>query len=64
MSLKNCNPELSKERVGDTASKVSPMDMVLGWVLVILIIGGVVVYRVRTEMAGDRPVEPRRRRPF
>jgi hypothetical protein len=40
------------------------MDLVLGWVLVILIIGGVVVYRVGAEIVGDRPAEPRRRRPF
>jgi hypothetical protein len=40
------------------------MDMVLGCALVFLIIGGVVVYGVRAETAGDRPAEPRRRRPF
>jgi len=40
------------------------MDMMLGWILVVLIIGGVVVYGVRTETVSDRPTEPRRRRPF
>jgi hypothetical protein len=41
-----------------------PMDMMLGWVLVVLITGCVVVYGVRTQTASDRPSEPRRRRPF
>jgi len=41
-----------------------PMDMMLGWVLVVLIIGCVVVYGVRTQTVSDRPSEPRRRRPF
>jgi hypothetical protein len=40
------------------------MDMILVWTLVVLIIGGVVVYGVRAEIASDRPSEPRRRRPF
>jgi hypothetical protein len=39
------------------------MDMVIGWALVVLIIGGVVVYGVRAETASNRPAE-RRRRPF
>jgi hypothetical protein len=40
------------------------MDMMVGWVLVVLVIGGVVVYGVRTQTVIDRPAEPRRRRPF
>jgi len=40
------------------------MDVMLGWVLVVLIIGCVVVYGVRAETASDRPEEPRRWRPF
>ena len=40
------------------------MDIVLGWALVVLIIGGVVVYGVRTETPSNQPAEPRRRRPF
>jgi hypothetical protein len=40
------------------------MDIMLGWALVVLIIGCVVVYTVRAAPAGDRPAEPRRRRPF
>jgi hypothetical protein len=40
------------------------MDVMLGWALVVLIIGGVVVYSVKAETAGDRSAGPRRRRPF
>jgi hypothetical protein len=34
------------------------MDTMLGWALVVLIIGGVVVYSVRAEAASNRPAEP------
>jgi hypothetical protein len=40
------------------------MDMMLGWALVVLIVGCVVVYRVRAEAADDRLTESHRRRPF
>jgi len=39
------------------------MDVMLGWALVVLIIGCVVVYGARSETASG-PEEPRRRRPF
>jgi len=61
---KDCNPELWT-RAGLRGHWVRhPMDMMLGWVLVVLVIGCVVVYGVRAETANDRPAEPRRRRPF
>jgi formate hydrogenlyase subunit 3/multisubunit Na+/H+ antiporter MnhD subunit len=41
-----------------------PMDIVLAWALVILIVGCVVGYSVRATTASTRPAEPRRRRPF
>ena len=41
-----------------------PMDIIVGWALVVLIIGGVVVYGVTAETASGRSAEPRRRRPF
>ena len=40
------------------------VNIMLGWALVVLIIGCVVVYGVRAAPANDRPTEPRRRRPF
>ena len=41
-----------------------PMNIMLGWALVVLIIGCAVAYSVRAAPANDRPAEPRRRRPF
>src|SRR6516164_6394670 len=61
MSRKNCNQNYRLERVCGHSWVRYPMDMMLGWVLVVLIIGCVVVYGVRTQTASDRPSEPRRR---
>jgi hypothetical protein len=64
MPRKNCNPEL-RARAGLWAQLgEASMDMMLGWALVVLIIGCVVVYGARAQTASDRPAEPRRRRPF
>ena len=41
-----------------------PMDIVITSALVILIVGCVLGYSFRAEIARDRPAEPRRRRPF
>jgi hypothetical protein len=40
------------------------VNIMLGWALVVLIVGCVVVYGVRAAPTNDRPTEPRRRRPF
>ena len=63
-SQKDCNAEL-RVNSGSAGKIGGRMDIMLGWALVVLIIGCAVAYGVvRAAPASDRPAEPRRRRPF
>jgi hypothetical protein len=64
MSQKDCNVELGVTSGLRGHWVRRPMDMILAAALALLIVGCVVGYGVRAEVASDRPAEPRRRRPF
>jgi hypothetical protein len=63
-SQKNCNAELRVQRACGDIWVRRPMDMMLAAALALLIVGCVVGYSLRAEIANDRSAEPRRPRPF